>query len=103
MKKTLLVILLFIALFITGIYIFIPATLNISEPLLLKSTEKGTTRLLTDATLWSQLASNKTKYTYRAVPQSYNPVQVLTIMDKDTIPGTIVIMPLQKDSIAVVW
>lgn len=103
MKKTLLVFLLFIVLFITGIYIFIPATLNISEPILLKSTEKGTTRLLTDATIWNTLTSNKTKYTYRAVPQSYNPIQVLTIMDKDTITGTIVIIPLEKDSLAVVW
>lgn len=103
MKKTLLVILLFIVLFITGIYIFIPATLNISEPILLQSTEKGTTRLLTDATLWNKWTANKTTYTYRVVPQSFNPILVLSIIDKDTIRGTIVIMPLQKDSVAVVW
>lgn len=103
MKKIVLVILLFIALLFVGVYIFIPQTLTISEPMLLRSTEKGTTRLLTDASVWNKLDSNKTTYAYRAVPQSYNPIQVLAITDKDTIPGTIVIMPLEKDSVAVVW
>lgn len=103
MKKALLVILLFVVLFITGIYIFIPATLDISEPVLIRSTEKGTTRLLTDDAVWNGLTSNKTTYTHRVVPQSYNPIQVVSIVNKDTVSGTIIIMPLQKDSVAVVW
>jgi hypothetical protein len=103
MKKNVLVILLFVVLLITGIYIFIPATLNISEPIVLQSTEKGTTRLLTDAAQWDKWNTNKTSYTHRVVAQSFNPIQVLTIIGKDTVAGTIIIMPLQKDSVAVVW
>jgi hypothetical protein len=103
MKKVLLAIILFIVLFIAGIYIFIPATLNISEPIVIRSTEKGTTRLLKDIDVWNKLDSNKTAYTYRAVRHSFNPIQVLAYVNKDTIPGTITIVPVQKDSIAIIW
>ncbi|MGB8191545.1 MAG: hypothetical protein WCF67_06480, partial [Chitinophagaceae bacterium] len=104
MKKWLLILALFIFLLIAGIYIFIPSTLVVSKPVMVRSTEKGAARFLSDPGNWQRWnTKSNPSYIYKAIPQSSNPIIVYILAGKDTIASTISILPVQTDSIAVVW
>lgn len=112
MKKWLSGLVIILLLAVAGIYIFIPSALTISEPVMLRATERGTLRYLGDAAKWEKWWPGKKEsnsrfsyeeHIYLLPAQSFNPIQLWIQHKQDTVNSSISILPIRTDSVALIW
>lgn len=86
------------------IYLFIPSSLSIVQVTPVHSSPNGAHRLLTDSTKWRNWSAASSK-DYKFIFQQSLPHGVdILVQQKDIdIPSRIVVMPVQRDSISIVW
>lgn len=118
MKKLLPVAFIILLILTAGVYLFIPGKIDISQTVLLPATASATFRILSDQNNWQRIwpvnynhDSSKEKntfyyndYSYQLKQKYFNTLGVL-IRDNQNlnINSNIIILALQKDSVALEW
>lgn len=120
MKKLLLALLSILVLFFAGVYIFIPAKLNITSSVVAKTTDLGTERFVIDETKWeqwwnynNQFAESKNPqqgktflangYEFKVTGKFYKSLEIEIHSNKQQVASKLVIVPLALDSTGIEW
>ncbi len=119
MKKLLIVLLIALALFVVGVYVFIPSSINISSVTTVKTTDNGTERFLMDESKWpiwwnssDSIAANKTATSqtlimngdeYALKEKFYKAVSIQIKHQGYELTSKMVIVRLTLDSTGIEW
>lgn len=103
MKKWLLSIGILLVVFLGCVYIFIPGSLSISQVTPVSSSPNGAYRSLADTGKWRNWFPATDAYKFTLTQPLPHGVDVLVERDSMKIPSRIVIMPVQSDSVTLVW
>ena len=104
MKKWLLSIGILLVVFLGCVYFIIPGSLNIVQVTPVHCSPNGAHRLLTDSAKWLNWSNSLSK-DYKFIFQQSLPhgLDILVQQKGIDIPSRIVVMPVERDSISLVW
>jgi len=102
MKKWIFGIGILLVIFVAGIYIFVPGKLTITQVTPVRCSPNGTHRVLADTSKW-KLWWPRGEYSF--TPQEVLPqgIDVLVHLENNSLPSRIVVMPIERDSVTLVW
>ena len=112
MKKWLSVLIIAIALILAGLYIFIPSQVSITRYIKFRSTAGGSSRFLSQKEKWnawwpgtinadSSFVYNG--YTFAPSTPLPNTIEIDISSGTDTLPTTLNVLQLSRDSVAMTW
>ncbi len=117
MKRIVIVVLLILVILTAGAYLLLPENLKVSQITIINCTPKGSYRMLTDESNWHKWWPQKTNLASGAEEESFfindasfkingklaNGLDLHIQLGKLSLKGTMIILPLPGDSIAIRW
>jgi hypothetical protein len=112
MKKWIVLIIIVLALgtAITGIYIFIPNKLPVTNVMVLQGTLNSISRVIADSSKWKPWWPDTTQqtltyegYSYHVAKRLYNAAEINIHRGPDSVKSYITLLPINKDSILLEW